>query len=202
MTGQDLPAPAQPTAKLILASRSPRRRQLLAAAGYRFEVMVPSHTAELPPSPDESPAQAAARLALLKAKDVAGRVAEGVLVACDTLVECQGRILGKPRDREDARRILLALSGREHQVISGLCVWPLPGGEPRVRTATSRLRMDRLGEQQLEEYLDSGLWEGKAGAFGYQDGPAWVHLIEGSESNVVGLPMELLAEMLDELAGA
>jgi len=185
--------------RLILASRSPRRRELLAAAGYQFEVIGPSHAAEAGPLPDESAAQAVARLALLKARDVAGRVSSGVLVACDTLVECQARILGKPQGRDDARCILQTLSGQEHQVLSGLCVWPLPEGRPRVRVATSRLRMDPLGAEQLEAYLAGDQWQGKAGAFGFQDGPAWVHLIEGSESNVVGLPLELLAEMLAEI---
>ncbi len=182
--------------KLILASRSPRRRELLSAAGYRFEVLPPGDAAEVGPQPGESAAEAVARLALLKARDVAGRISSGVLVACDTLVECQGRILGKARDRNDARRILRALSAQEHRVLSGLCVWALPRGRPKVRVALSRLRMDRLTDEQLDTYLAGEQWRGKAGAFGFQDGPGWVHLIEGSESNVVGLPLELLSEML------
>lgn len=188
--------------RLFLASRSPRRRELLAAAGYQFEVLPPSEAAEVGPEPGEPAAEAAARLALLKARDVAGQVSHGVVVACDTLVECRGQVLGKPRDRDDARRILRVLSGQEHRVLSGLCVWPLPGDRPEVRVATSRLRMDRLTEAQLEAYLASGQWEGKAGAFGFQDGPGWVHLIEGSQSNVVGLPLELLSEMLAEIRAA
>ncbi len=134
------------------------------------------------------------------------------------MVECDGKILGKPADMDDARRMLQTLSGREHRVLSGLCLWPVPGDNgdisdsperpagcfARIRdvpvisvgVAVTRLRMDRLDEAVIDEYLASGLWQGKAGAFGYQDRLGWIHVVEGSESNVVGLPLELLAEML------
>lgn len=188
--------------RLILASRSPRRRELLREAGYLFEVIAPSDKAEHLDAEavgSESPAELAARLAWQKAADVARNISAGIVIGCDTIVECQGKILGKPADQEDARQILLTLSGQEHWVYSGLCVWPVPSGEPLVRVAKSRLRMDPLQPEQLQEYLQSGQWEGKSGAFGYQDRLGWVHLIEGSESNVVGLPLELLAEMLAEI---
>jgi septum formation protein len=135
-------------------------------------------------------------LAYQKAADVVRRVSAGLVLACDTVAECDGQILGKPSHEEHARKMLQILSGREHRVLSGLCLWPAPKGQPQVRVAITRLRMDALSEQQLNEYLASGLWEGKAGAFGYQDGIDWVHVLEGSASNVVGLPMELLAEMI------
>jgi septum formation protein len=142
-----------------------------------------------------------ARLAYQKAADVVGRVEysfgqASLVVACDTVVQCQGQILGKPYDEHDARQMLRRLSSREHRVYSGLCVWPLGQGEPQVEVAQTTLRMDPLSEEQIEAYLASGKWEGKAGAFGYQDRLGWVHIKQGSESNVVGLPMELLAEML------
>ena len=184
------------TPKLILASRSPRRRELLAEAGYRFEVLPPDETAECGVCSGENPAQMVARLAYQKAADVAGRVDSGVVIGCDTAVECNGQILGKPVDLDDARRMLQSLSGREHRVLSGLCVWKPAEAEPRVAVAITRLRMDPLSPAQLEEYLASGQWEGKAGAFGYQDRLGWVHIVEGSPSNVVGLPLEMLAEML------
>jgi septum formation protein len=92
--------------------------------------------------------------------------------------------------------MLELLSGQEHHVYSGLCLWPLEGGRPQVEVARTTLRMDHLATAQLDEYLSSGLWEGKAGAFGYQDRAGWLHVVEGSESNVIGLPLELLAEML------
>lgn len=191
-------APQRP--KLILASRSPRRRELLAAAGYEFDVVPASDDVEggveSGMCSQESPPELVARLARQKAAEVAGRTSGATVIACDTLVECQGQVLGKPEDENHAREMLELLSGHEHRVYSGLCLWPPRGNEPEVRVATTTLRMDVLTQQQLDEYLATGLWRGKAGAFGYQDRLGWVHIVEGSESNVVGLPMELLAEML------
>lgn len=182
--------------KLILASRSPRRRQLLAEAGYLFEVEPPTEMAEGVQLDGETPPQLVARLAYEKAADVASRVASGVILGCDTVVECGGQILGKPSDEEDARRMLQLLRGREHRVFSGLCLWNKPERQPDVRVAVTRLRLEPLSDVQIDAYLASGAWGGKAGAFGYQDRLGWVHVLEGSESNVVGLPMELLAAML------
>jgi septum formation protein len=180
---------------LILASRSPRRRELLEEAGYRFEVCPPSDDAECGLCSGESPDQLVARLAYQKAADVAARVSSGVILGCDTVVECRGQIIGKPADERHARQILETLSGREHRVFSGLCLWKIPDGRPETRVAVTTLRMDPLLPAQLDEYIAGGQWEGKAGAFGHQDRLGWVHIVEGSESNVVGLPLELLAEM-------
>ncbi|NLS98344.1 MAG: septum formation protein Maf [Planctomycetaceae bacterium] len=185
--------------RLILASRSPRRRQLLEEAGYRLTVVPPSESAECGVCSGENPAQLVARLAYQKAADVARRLSEGLVLGCDTVAECDGQILGKPEDEGHARRMLEALSGRRHRVFSGLCLWRLPSKEPLLRVDVTTLRMDPLTPEQLDEYLRSGAWEGKAGAFGYQDRLGWVHVVEGSETNVVGLPMELLAEMLAEM---
>jgi len=188
----------QPKPRLILASASPRRRQLLAEAGYEFDVVVPAESAESGTSDEEDPAEMVARRARQKAADVARRVESGVIIGCDTVVECNGRVLGKPAHAVDARRMLETLRGREHRVYSGLCVWRKPGRGPRVRVEVTVLYMDPLTDAQISQYLAGGAWEGKAGAFGYQDGLDWVHIARGSESNVVGLPMELLAEMLAE----
>jgi nucleoside triphosphate pyrophosphatase len=186
-------------ADLILASSSPRRRELLTEAGYRFSIVAPHAEAECGVCSGESPPEFVARIAYQKAADVARRVERGLVVACDTVAECSGQILGKPRDEPHARQMLELLSGREHRVYSGLCVWRIPAGEPRVEVARTTLRMDDLSRQQIDEYLASGLWEGKAGAFGYQDRLGWVHIADGSESNVVGLPLELLEKMLTDL---
>jgi septum formation protein len=187
------------TSPLILASTSPRRQQLLAEAGYVFEVIAPHEGAECGVCSRESPGEFAARMALQKAADVAHRVSEGTIIGCDTVAACVGQILGKPANRENALQMLELLSGRPHQVYSGLCIFPSPRSEPIVRVATTELRMDALSSSQIEEYLDSELWQGKAGAFGFQDRAGWLHIESGSESNVVGLPMELLAEMLREI---
>jgi len=195
---------------LILASASPRRRQLLETAGFTFDVV--------PPEIDENPglcsncgpAEMVMQIARDKAADVLRRVVQrqnpnqtaAVVVACDTVVECGGQILGKPKDEEHARRMLEMLSGRECRVFSGLCLWPVRAAAPRNGFETTVLRIERLEGHQLDSYLESNQWQGKAGAFGYQDGLAWMHLLEGSESNVVGLPIELLQRMLDELSGS
>ncbi len=192
---------------LILASSSPQRARLLREANYQFRVVVPSPKAECGVCSRESPAELAMRLAYQKAADVAERLpreptwrdSTAAIVACDTVCECLGQTLGKPSDRNHARQMLQLLSGREHHVYSGLCVWSVATGRPALRVATTTLRMDRLGEAQIEEYLSSGQWEGKAGAFGYQDRAGWLHIVEGSESNVIGLPMELLEEMLEKI---
>jgi septum formation protein len=187
--------------RLILASGSPQRRQLLTAAGYEYAVVEPSQEAECGLCGTETPPELVARLAYQKAADVAGRLTAtsppaDAIVACDTVAECGGEILGKPADRRHARAMLERLRGQEHHVYSGLCVWPLGAGSPRVQVARTTLRMDPLDDAQIDEYLDSGQWESKAGAFGYQDRAGWLHIVEGSESNVIGLPLELLARML------
>jgi len=187
--------------KLILASRSPRRRQLLAEAGYRFEVCPPREDIEsAEPSESRDPAELVARLAYRKAEDVARRISSGLILGCDTVAECDGRILGKPQDRADARRMLETLRGRRHRVLSGLCLWKQPDGAHLIRVEATTLLMDRLTDAAVEEYLAGGAWREKAGAFGYQDRLGWVRIVEGSESNVVGLPMELLDEMLRQIA--
>ena len=180
---------------LILASSSPRRRDLLRNAGFQFDVIPPVDVDETE-LPGETPERLVARLAREKAASVARSVGRGLVLGCDSVVECNGSILGKPRDLAHARQILDALSGQEHCVLTGLCLWPMPDGTPDVRVARPRRYQDPLTPEQLDEYLAGGQWEGKAGAFGYQDGLDWVRVLEGSETNVVGLPMELLAEML------
>ncbi|HMC11801.1 MAG TPA: Maf family protein [Pirellulaceae bacterium] len=186
---------------LILASSSPRRRQLLTAAGYEFTVIPPSEAAEGdPPEMGVPPQHVVARLAFQKAQDVAKRIERGIVIGCDTVAECEGQILGKPANRDHARQMLGLLRGREHRVYSGLCLWRRPDEERRIQIDVTKLVMDSISDGELDRYLASAQWEGKAGAFGYQDGLDWVHVIEGSESNVVGLPMELLANMLAGLA--
>lgn len=200
--------------RLILASRSPRRRALLAEAGYEFVVHPPDERAESDVCDGLGPAELVRELAWRKAACVAEGIESGsdaanppgapatIVLGCDTVAECDGRVLGKPADRSDARRMLQALRGRRHRVLSGLCLWPIGRGEPSVDMATTTLRMDRFSDRQLEAYLAGDEWRGKAGAFGYQDRTGWVHVVEGSESNVVGLPLELLGVMLGRLGHA
>ena len=159
-------------ALIILASRSPRRRELLEEAGYSLEVRPPRESAECGICSGENAAQLVSRLAYQKAADVAGQVESGIVVGCDTVVECDGRVLGKPADELDAREMLNMLRGREHRVWSGLCLWKRPGGHPSVRVATTILRMDQISDHEIAEYLASGAWEGKAAPLDTKTAPA------------------------------
>jgi len=181
---------------LILASQSLRRHSLLTEAGFVFDVVPPDDGLENNPQLNESPSDYVKRLALRKAENVLGKIDRGIVIACDTAVVCNDKILGKPTDRADAARMLRTLRGTTHHVLSGLCLWSKPNGSPNVREAVSTLRMTEFTDDELEQYLDSGDWQGKAGAFGLQDRNDWIVLVDGSESNVVGLPMELLWKML------
>lgn len=185
--------------RLILASGSPRRQELLREYGYPFEVFVPDDNAECGICSRETPPELVARLAFQKANNVAVRIPTGLVLAADTVAECRGLVLGKPHDRQHAKEMLLRMQGTVHHVYSGVCLWSRPENKIVVRVDRTKLRMDSLSDAQIEAYLDTDQWIGKAGAFGFQDGLDWVHIIEGSESNVVGLPMELLGSMLSEL---
>lgn len=182
--------------ELILASQSPRRRELLTEHGYAFRVVPPDESAEGPRMAHETPADYVQRLAKQKAANVAPRIDEGLIIACDTVAECDGTILGKPENRAHAATMLHTMKGKQHRVFSGLCLWHRPSNVSNVGVAATELRMDALSDAQIEDYLASGLWSGKAGAFGYQDGLDWVHIVQGTASNVVGLPMELLRTLI------
>ena len=188
---------------IILASRSPRRLELARGAGWIVTARPPDEAVEAsqpPRHPAEPLAAYVQRLARAKAEAVAATVEVGTLVACDTLSDVDGTVLGQPIDAADARRMLETLSGRRHRVLTGVCVWRLPDGRPRVAVAESLLEMGPLSEDFLDWYLASGLWRGKAGACGFQDERLPLRLVAGSPSNVVGLPLELLGEMLDGAA--
>ena len=164
--------------------------------------MAPPEAAEAeaaPRGPDESLEAYVRRLAATKAEAVAATGVAGTILACDTLSEVDGQALGKPADRADARRMLLALSGRSHRVVTGVCLWRRPGGEPIAADCETLLAMDPLTDEFLDWYLASGLWQGKAGACGYQDERLPLRLVAGSESNIVGLPLELIGDLLAQL---
>ncbi len=186
----------------MLASRSPRRLELAVREGWIVRVAEPPEEAEAeaaPRRPDESLADYVRRLALAKARAVGEGFATGTIVACDTLSEVDGIPLGKPADRADAKRMLESLSGRTHRVVSGVCVWQRPELEPLQAAAESLLEMGPLEAEFLDWYLDSGMWRGKAGACGFQDERLPLRLLAGSASNVVGLPLEILRDMLAEI---
>ncbi|MCL2647472.1 MAG: Maf family protein [Phycisphaerales bacterium] len=189
--------------KIILASASPRRAELLRSEGIDFEVRVNPHK-----EPHRKPAGIPAELwpmclAFIKAQAVratcqppalpGGRT---VILGADTIVVEGERILNKARDRSHARQILASLSGKEHRVITGICLMSADGKRERLANATARCRL-QLTSRQLEAYLDTGLWKGKAGAYGIQDDhDPFVTLLEGDITTVIGLPLELVKREL------
>lgn len=185
--------------KLILASSSPRRRQLLQEAGYEFEIVSPDESVEKGLCSKCSPAELVSEHAFHKAKAIALELDSGLVLAADTVGECDGQILGKPVDVEHARQMLELMSGKTHRVLSGVCLWHRPTDKRIVHIEQTLLKMDPLDADWLNSYLETNDWVGKAGAFGYQDGLDWIQIIKGSESNVVGLPMEALAKLLEQM---
>ena len=188
-----------PQSPLILASQSPRRKSLMHEYGYTFLVHPPSDTAEGGMCSGETPPELVVRLAKQKAEDVAKQYEHAVIIGCDTVAECMGTVLGKPVDIDDARRMLTMLRGKDHRVLSGLCIWKRPSDEVTLKLDITTLHMDEVTDRQIEAYLATDKWQGKAGAFGYQDGWDWLHVIQGSETNVIGLPMEVLADALSRI---
>lgn len=185
--------------KLVLASQSPRRRQLMTDWGLNFDVCPADDSAETGLCGGESPHQFVARMAFQKAADVVKRTEQGIVIAADTVAHCRGQILGKPVDREHAFKMLRLMSGQLHQVVTGVCVWDCQTRIKLVDVGTTELSMQQLTDEKINQYLDTDKWIGKAGAFGYQDELNWISIERGSASNVVGLPQMLLLELLLKL---
>lgn len=189
---------AQHRPHLILASRSPRRQELLRRAGYRFEV-------KAPPVEDRGAARPLSAgayvesMAYLKAIATieAHGLAEGLVLGADTAVELGGWLIGKPDDKADARRILSQLSGSEHRVLTGLALVDLPARRRRLAHDVTRIRMRTMSPREIDDYVAGGEALGKAGAYALQEtADRYVDLIDGSRTNVVGLPLELLERLI------
>ncbi len=184
---------------MVLASASPRRRGFLHQLGYPFEVVTPA--TEEKARPGEGAAEYVVRNAMEKAADVAGRVAaDSVVVAADTVVVLRGRIMEKPRSEADAHGMLRALSGQVHQVITGFCVrGPGKDGAPAARSlaVSTDVEFKELSDAEIEAYIRSGEPMDKAGSYAIQGRAAYmIRQIRGSYTNVVGLPMTELVEVL------
>ncbi|MGI5837524.1 MAG: Maf family protein [Chloroflexota bacterium] len=184
-------------ATLILASQSPRREALLRQVGLDFEI-VPSDLEELPLE-GEPPAAAAEALALEKAQQVASQRTEGLVIGADTVVVVDGQILGKPRDPEDAKAMLRLLSGREHQVITGIAVVDAATGRARSDGVATSVMFAPLSDEIIARYVATGEPLDKAGAYAIQGfGALLIEGLRGCYYNVVGLPIRRLAELLGE----
>jgi septum formation protein len=189
---------------LVLASGSPRRREILTRAGLDFVVICPE--VDEAAHPGESPAELATRLAAGKALAVARDLPRnGALVlGADTIVVLDDRVLGKPRDAEDAVAMLQSLAGRVHRVITGIAVADPGQEDARTRAVESSVQMRSAGEDEIRAYVALGESLDKAGAYALQGegGRLFVTAVEGSESNVVGLPLEETCALLDEVRAA
>ena len=182
--------------RLTLASGSLGRRELMKLHGYDFEVR---------PADIDEPTEArlgdvrhyVAELAWRKAAAVAPGVGDGLVIAADTVGWLDGRVVGKPEDEADARRIIRSLSGTVHELWTGVCLWLRPGDWQLCWQEVSRVRMKALSDEEIDAYLKTRKWEGCSGAYAIQmpDDP-YLSVAEGSVSNVIGLPMESLERAL------
>ena len=186
---------------LILASRSPRRAEILTVVGWPFEVVVAGvdESIEL----REDPVTYVERLARSKARAVAARIPDRLILGADTTVVVEDQILGQPIDQEDARRMLKLLNDRWHEVITGVAM-VLPGSETDcvVRHERTRVRFARMSDEQIDGYISTGEPMDKAGAYAVQGKAAlFIEAIDGDYFNVVGLPIRLVYEMAIKLRG-
>ena len=185
--------------ELILASSSPRRRELLRQAGYRFKVRTPGPIEDACIRRAPSAAAYVESLAYLKAMSAIEThgIRKGLVLGADTAVELQGRLIGKPRDEDEARQILSDLASSAHRVLTGLALVDAGAGRRWLAHDATTVHMGPMSAAEIHAYVASGEAMGKAGAYALQEtADRFVERIEGSFTNVVGLPMELLERML------
>ena len=179
--------------KLILASSSPRRKELLDAVGWPYEAIVAGVDESV--KPDEDPAVYVQRLARSKAEAVAASLQSGLVLGADTTVVIHNEILGQPVDNEDARRMLKLLNGTWHEVLTGVAAVRV-GGETRVDYETTRVRFAEMTGREIDWYVSTGEASGKAGAYGIQGAAGlFIEEIQGDYLNIVGLPIRLVYEL-------
>lgn len=181
---------------IILASRSPRRKKLLKSLGLKFRI-IPSKIKERLPQTTKHPKKLAAKIALLKAKDVAKRIGSGLVIGADTIVVLNKKVIGKPKNYTDARRILNMLSGATQYVITGIAVIDVRTKKIKTAAVSSKVKMKKMTPQQVSTFARKHM--DKAGAYAVQEkGDLFIEEIEGSFSNVVGLPVEKLKQILSD----
>jgi len=184
-------------APLILASASPRRKTLLEQAGYKFEVISPNVDEEAHLSESIGPQEYTKLLAREKALAAARLRPDAIVIGSDTIVYAEGQIIGKAIDHAHAREIIELLFAKPHDVITGLAVIKMDENIELIDSATTKVYPRMMTHEQIEQHICSGNWEGKAGAYGIQEtGDEFVERIEGSYTNVMGFPMELVEQLL------
>ena len=185
--------------KLILASASPRRKELLDQVGIKYEV-IPSSVEEHIDDIDGTPAEKAEKLAYLKAKDVATRLNDCLVLGADTIVVIGNEIIGKPIDLDDAKRMLIKLSGKEHKVITGVALIDTNKNVEVISHETTSVKFRVLTSKMIDSYIATQEPMGKAGAYAIQGfGALLIEGIHGCYSNVVGLPLTRLSKMVEGL---
>jgi len=187
------------TPPLILASSSPRRKELLQEAGYTFTIKIPDVDEEAFTEANFTPKKHAEQLALTKADSIAKECPDALIIGADTVVDLNGRMIGKPKDADDARNILNKLSSSIHKVITGLALICVSGDIKIVRSDSTTIYPRKMTESQIDKVIKSGLWRNKSGACSIEDFGAFVEKIEGSLTNVIELPLELLHQSLKEI---
>ena len=184
--------------RIVLASGSPRRRELLGAMGYEFDICTPDVDEHITGSPENQVRALAAR----KADAACALCPDSIVIAADTLVALDGRTLGKPADDGDAAAMLRALSGRSHDVSTGLCVTDTATGRRALCVEGTKVRFREIAEDEIAAYIATGEPRDKAGAYAIQGGAgAFVEGYDGSYTNVIGLPTERLREILKDMLG-
>ena len=182
--------------QLILASQSPRRKELLGLFHIPFSIQVAQIDESM--DPEKSPYEEVARVSRAKA-EATPRSSEDVVIAADTIVVCNGQVLGKPKDEADAYRMLRLLSGRDHQVMTGLCV--LKGETVSVCTEVTDIHFRELTDREIYAYIATGEPMDKAGSYGIQGGAAlFAEKLHGDYYNVMGLPVCRLGQLLRQIA--
>ena len=182
---------------VILASTSPRRRELLALLGLAFEIVPPA--AEEVPSPDLPPREQAKQFGLDKALSIARRRPDDLVLGSDTVIEIDGILVGKPQDLDDAQTMLRLLRGRRHQVHTSIVLIHEAAYVTVVRVETALVRMTPFTDQELRRYLETGESLGKAGAYSIQgEGARFIEKIEGDYPTIVGLPLRQTADLLEQ----
>lgn len=182
--------------KIILASKSPRRKYLLESINLEFEI-IPSNFEEDIEGKTFSK-KFIESLAYEKAKEVADRIDEGLVIGADTVVILGKKILGKPKDKEEAVKMLQSLSGKTHKVITGVAIVDKYEDKTLINSAITKVTFKKLSEREINAYIETGEPMDKAGSYGIQNaiGSLFVDKIDGCYNNVVGLPLNLLAKML------
>jgi septum formation protein len=184
---------------LILASSSITRKQLLEEAGYPFTVKIPNVDETSLAEEDAPPTEHAEKLASAKAQNIAEDYPNALVIGADTIVDLKGQVIGKPKDEKDAKLMLEQLSGSIHKVITGLALIRLNANIKIVKSESTIIHPKKMTSLQIDELIKSGLWHNKSGACSIEDVGQFVEKIEGSLTNVMGLPMELLQEQLAKL---